>query len=250
MKFDIITIFPEAFESYFNTSILKRARLKKLVDIRVHDLRKFTHDKHKKVDDRPYGGGPGMVLKAEPIIKALESLLKPSISKSQFPYPAEPSGYRLISKQIRNSKSKKSKTAIILFSAAGKQFTQKMARDFSKKYHQIIMIAGHYEGVDTRILQVIGNWELEIMELSVGPYVLTGGEIPAMVVVDAISRHIKGVLGKEASLEEKRHGIGLPVYTRPEIFKWRAKQYKVPRILLSGNHKKIELWKKLKRLTK
>ncbi len=125
--FDIITIFPEAFESYLNASMIKRGRAKKLVDIRIHDLRKFTVGKHKKVDDRPYGGGPGMVLKIEPIVKAVSSILK-----------------------VKNKKAK-----IILFSAAGKQFNATMASDFAKKYDCIIMIAGHYEGVDERLARVL-----------------------------------------------------------------------------------------------
>lgn len=225
MEFDIITVFPHIFDSYFDESIFKRARAKKLVDIKIHDLRRFSQNKHKKVDDRPYGGGPGMVLKAEPIIRATERLLKPVISKSQF------SIFRR-------------RTKIILFSAGGKQFTQKMARDFAKKYDRIVMVAGHYEGIDERIIKVIENYKLKIENLSVGPYVLTGGELPAMVVVDAVSRHIPGVLGKAESLEEKRYGVGVPVYTRPEVFIWKGKKYAVPKVLLSGDHKKIEKWRK------
>lgn len=156
-----------------------------------------------------------MVIKLEPLIRAISSL---------------------------KLKSKNERVKIILFSAAGKIFNAKMARDFAKKYDRIIMISGHYEGVDARVIKVIRNWKLEIMELSIGPYVLTGGELPAMIVVDAVSRHIKGVLGKEESLEEKRHGIGLPVYTRPEIFEYKGKKYYVPKILLSGHHAKIESW--------
>jgi tRNA (guanine37-N1)-methyltransferase len=241
MRFDIITIFPHIFDSYFDQSMVKRAQLKKLVDIRVHDLREFTKDKHKKVDERPYGGGPGMVLQAEPILRAIESLVKPSISKSKF----------LISKQSPNSKSQ---TLIVLFSASGKQFDSNMAGNFAKKYEHIIFIAGRYEGIDARIVTAIRNSKFEIRNLSIGPYVLTGGEIPAMVVVDAVSRHIKGVLGKHESLEEKRHGIGVPMYTRPETFVWpppgwgkKGKKYKVPKILLSGDHKKVEEWRKKNR---
>lgn len=229
--FDILTIFPKAFESYFNTSMIKRARAKKLVNVRVHDLRRFTRDKHKKVDDRPYGGGPGMVLKIEPIVWAIGSILK---SKIKNP--------RSRTSSLRG----RQKSKIILFSASGKQFTQKMARDWSKKYDRIIMIAGHYEGVDERIKKVIENWKLKIENLSVGPYILTGGELPAMVVIDAVSRHIPGFLGKGESLEEKRYGVGVPVYTRPEVFKWKNKNYVVPKVLLSGNHQKIDDWRKEK----
>ena len=227
MRFDIITIFPRAFDSYLNESMIKRARAKKLAEIRIHDLRKFSRDRHKKVDDRPYGGGPGMVLKLEPLVRAISSL---------------------------KLKVKSEKLKIILFSAAGSQFNAKMARDFAKKYDRIIMIAGHYEGVDERIKKVVSDFGFRISDLSVGPYVLTGGELPAMVVLDAVSRHIPGVLGKEESLEEKRHGVGVPVYTRPEVFVWpppsqgkKGKKYAVPKVLLSGDHKKIEDWRRRKK---
>ena len=245
MKFDIITIFPHVFDSYLNESMIKRAKSKKLVDIKIHDLRSFSRDKHRKVDDRPYGGGPGMVLKAEPIVRAIQSLLKPSIFNFQFSIF-------------------KRRTKIVLFSASGKQFNAKTASDWAKKYERIIMIAGHYEGVDERIKKVIENCKLKIENLSIGPYVLTGGELPAMVVVDAVSRHIPGVLGKEESLEEKRYGVGVPVYTRPEVFEWPAfastsakatadkktsadkkgKKYAVPKVLLSGDYAKVKEWRK------
>lgn len=215
MRFDIITIFPKIFDSYLDESMIKRAKAKKLVDIKIHNLRDFSTDKHRKVDDRPFGGGPGMVLKIEPTAKALESTLK----------------------------TKKQKTKVILFSAGGKQFNSKMTAEWAKKYDQIVMIAGHYEGVDERVQKVIKNWKLKIENLSIGPYILTGGELPAMIVIDAVSRHLPGFLGKEESLEEKRHGVGVPVYTRPEIFKYKNKKYKVPQVLLSGDHKKIAAWR-------
>ncbi|KKU06041.1 MAG: tRNA (guanine-N(1)-)-methyltransferase [Parcubacteria group bacterium GW2011_GWA2_45_30] len=225
MRFDILTIFPHSFDSYLNESMIKHARAKKLVDIHIHDLRKFTRDKHKKVDDRPYGGGPGMVIKIEPIARAIDSILK-----------------------VKSQKSKvKSKVKIILFSATGKQFDAKMAREWAKKYDRIIMIAGHYEGVDERIFKVLQTTNYKLQAISIGPYVLTGGELPALVVVDAVSRHIPGFLGKAESLEEKRYGIGLPVYTRPETFIHKGKKYKVPKILLSGDHKKIDAWRNKKR---
>lgn len=165
-----------------------------------------------------------MVFKVEPLAKAIQSLLR---------------------SDKRQATSDK-KTKIILFSAAGKQFNAKMARDFAKKNDRIIMICGHYEGVDERVKLVVKSLGFKILELSVGPYVLTGGEIPAMVVLDAISRHIPGVLGKEESLEEKRHGVGVPVYTRPEVFVSGGKKYAVPKVLLSGDHKKIEEWRRKK----
>lgn len=216
MRFDIITIFPRIFDSYFNESMIKRAREKKLIDVKIHDLRKFSRDKHKKVDDKPYGGGPGMVIKLEPLVRAVSSL---------------------------KLKNKDEKVKIIFFSASGKQFNAKMAADWAEKYKRIIMIAGHYEGVDERVKKMIQGSIFKVQEVSVGPYVLTGGEIPAMIVIDAVSRHIPGVLGKAESLEEKRHGMGVPVYTRPETFIWKGKKYQVPKVLLSGNHRKIAVWR-------
>ncbi|MDP3729249.1 MAG: tRNA (guanosine(37)-N1)-methyltransferase TrmD [bacterium] len=216
MRFDIITIFPHIFDSYLNESMIKRAKAKKLVEIKIHDLRDYSNDKHKKVDDRPYGGGPGMVLKIGPLSGALESILK----------------------------TKNSKTKVILFSAGGKQFDSKMAADWAKKYDRLIMIAGHYEGVDERISKILKANSYNVEAVSVGPYVLTGGELPAMIVIDAVSRHIPGFLGKAESLEEKRYGVGVPVYTRPETFEYKGKKYKIPKVLLSGDHKKIEDWRK------
>lgn len=230
MNFNIITIFPEIFDSYLNESILKRAQKKKLIKVKIHNLRDFTKDKHKKVDDRPFGGGPGMVFKIEPIIKIISSILR--ISNFQFP----------ISKQIKNSKFKKTK--IILFTPSGKQFDNKIAADLAEKYDNLILICGRYEGIDERVKKVIRNLKLEISELSIGSYVLTGGELPAMILIDAVSRQISGVLGNQESIEEKRSGVGMSVYTRPEIFTYKGKKYAVPKVLLSGNHKKIEEWKR------
>ena len=198
IKFDIITIFPDIFTSYFKESIIKRAQEKHLIKINIHNLRDYTTDKHKTVDDKPYGGGPGMVLMIEPIYKAV--------------------------KKIKG----KSKAKVILFSAKGKKFDQKMAKRFSK-LDKLIMICGHYEGVDERIAKHIAD-----EEISIGDYILTGGEIPGMIVVDAVTRLIPGVLGKKESLEEIKGSY--PVYTRPEIFN----KLKVPKVLLSGNHKKIK----------
>ncbi|MCR4275386.1 MAG: tRNA (guanosine(37)-N1)-methyltransferase TrmD [Candidatus Wolfebacteria bacterium] len=213
MRFDIITIFPQIFDSYLNESILKRAQAKKLIDIKIHNLRDFTSNKHKKVDDKPFGGGPGMVLMAEPIIKAVKKAVK---SK---------------------------KTKVILFSAGGKQFDNKAARVLSK-YNQLVFVCGRYEGVDERVKKAVKDLGLGVEEISIGPYVLTGGELPAMVLIDAISRQIKDVLGKQESLEEKRLGVGVPGYTRPEAFIFRKKKYPTPKVLLSGNHQKIEEWRR------
>jgi len=204
--FHIITIFPEAIRFYFETSILKRGQKKKLLKIKFSNPRDYAADKHHKVDDKPFGGGPGMVMMTEPILKAVPKI----------------------------------KSKIILLSPAGKQFNQKMARDWAKKYKNIILISGHYEGIDERVAKI-----LKAEKISIGPYILTGGELAAAIIVDAVSRHIPGVLGKEESLEEKR-GIGIPVYTRPEVFTWKGKKYRVPKVLLSGHHKKIAAWRESK----
>lgn len=214
MIFSVITIFPESFESYLASSILKRAQKRGLIKINFYNPRNFVTDRHKTVDDRPFGGGAGMVMKAEPILKAI--------------YAAR----HRMSGMPNSSK-------VALLSAQGKPFDQKMARNWAKKYKNIILISGRYEGVDERVKKI-----LKAEEVSAGPYVLTGGELPAMVVIDAVSRHIKGVLGKAESLEEK-HG-SYPVYTRPETIKWRGKNYRVPKVLLSGDHKKIAAYRKLK----
>lgn len=217
-RFDIITLFPPMISGYLDESIIKRGREKKLLDIRIHDLRQFVRDKHHKVDDRPYGGGPGMVIRADVLIRAIMSL---------------------------RIKQGDKKTKIILFSAAGKQFTSTHAAAWAKKYNRVVMIAGRYEGVDERTKKIIKDMTgITVEEISVGPYVLTGGELPAMIVVDAVSRHIPGVLGKEKSLEEKRFGVGVPMYTRPEIIEIKGKKYRVPKELLSGNHAMIEAWRK------
>jgi tRNA (guanine37-N1)-methyltransferase len=224
IQFDIITIFPKIFsardgsalggDSYFSQSIIGRAVKNKLIKINVHDLRKWTTDKRKTVDDKQYGGGPGMVMKVEPLAKALRAM------------------------------KKSRKTKVILFSASGKQFNNAAAAGLAKKYNRLILICGHYEGVDERIKKIIKDLGFEFSEISIGPYVLTGGELPAMVLVDAVARQIPGVIGKTESLEENRLGIGVPVYTRPEIFKLKGKKYVVPKVLLSGDHKKISEWRK------
>ncbi len=239
MRFDFLTIFPHIFDSYLQESMIKRALKKRLISVRVHDLRRWGQGPHKKVDDRPYGGGPGMILKIEPIIKALGSIFK-TISNFQFP----------ISKQIQNSKLKiQNRVKIVLLSPAGKQFTAKLASSWAKKYDQIIFICGRYEGVDVRLAHVLlqtTNYKLQAV--SAGPYVLSGGELPALTIMEAMARHIPGFLGKEESLEERRLGVGVPMYTRPEIFKYKLdrgkeKVIKVPKVLLSGDHGRVLNWR-------
>ncbi len=212
MTFHIITIFPDILRSYVDESILARAQKKKLINIKVYNPRDFTKDKHRSVDDKPYGGGPGMVMQAEPILKA-----------------------------VAKARGRKKNVKVIMFSPGGKQFTNKYAENLSKKYKDIILIAGRYEGIDSRVKKA-----LRAEEVSIGPYVLTGGEVPAMVVVDAISRQIPGVLGHAESLEEKRVASS-EMYTRPETIKYKGKNYKVPKVLLSGDHKKIEEWREVRK---
>jgi len=206
MRFDLITIFPEIFNSYLNESILKRAQKAKKMSFQAHDLREYTDDKHRTVDDRPYGGGVGMVMKVEPIYKALKAL------------------------------PKKGKRLVLLMSAKGKTFTQADAKRLSK-YDQVVIICPRYEGVDERVLEYIDE------EVSIGNYVLTGGELPAMIIVDAITRLLPGVLGKdESSVDESHSDVGVleyPQYTRPEIHNKKS----VPKELLSGNHKDIASWR-------
>ncbi|MBI1888486.1 MAG: tRNA (guanosine(37)-N1)-methyltransferase TrmD [Candidatus Spechtbacteria bacterium] len=232
ITFDILTIFPEMFSCYFDSSMLGRAQKKKLIKIRVHNLRDFTKDKHKITDDLAYGGISGMVMKVEPIYRAVQKLkIKGGLT------------------------ALRKKSRVILLSAKGKVLTQEKVRRFAK-YDQIILIAGHYKGVDERVAKHIAD-----EELSVGEYVITGGEVPAMIVVDAVSRMIKGVIGDEASKEGESFSIlgrsGRPrervkhehgVYTRPAVFSpKKGVRWEVPEVLLSGHHAKIEEWREAQR---
>jgi len=249
MRFDIITIFPGFFTSFKNEALIARAQKKpaqgrsasggKLILINVHNLRDWTTDNHKTVDDRPYGGGAGMVLKVEPIIKAVEA-----ISSRLY----------VIGKNKKNLKLKtySLKQKVILFSAKGKKFDQAMARKWAK-LDQLIMICGRYEGVDERVAKYIAD-----EEISIGDYVLFGGEVPAMVVMEAVSRLIPGVVAKSESVANESFSsnnlifkIGNlklsrehPHYTRPEEIKIAGKNRQVPKVLLSGDHKKVEEWRK------
>ena len=214
MKIDILTLFPEMFRGPFDESIIKRAVEKGLVEIDIHDLRKWATDKHGTVDDRPYGGGTGMIIKIDVVDRAIEELK--------------------VKDEKRKTTTKNSK--IILLTPQGKVFNQGIAKEFSKLDY-VILIAGHYEGFDDRIRNLVDE------EISIGDYVLTGGEIAAMVVVDSVVRLVPGVVGKEASLAEESFNQNLleyPQYTRPEEFKGQ----KVPEVLLSGNHAEIAKWRR------
>ncbi|MBI2123985.1 MAG: tRNA (guanosine(37)-N1)-methyltransferase TrmD [Candidatus Wildermuthbacteria bacterium] len=229
IQFDVITIFPELVKAFSQESLLKKAQEKKLLKIGIHNLRDWAKDPHRKVDDKPFGGGLGMVFKVEPLYRAVQSI---------------------------KGKNKKLKTKVILFTPRGKKFTQQKAEELTKN-KRLIFLCGRYEGIDERVAKHIAN-----EELSIGDYVLMGGEVPAMAVIETMARLIPGVVGKPSFLKERRLGakygqrqgfLEYPQYTRPEIFEARlrsadgrtsARQWKVPKVLLSGNHKKIEEWKR------
>ena len=242
IKFDVVTIFPEMFSSYINESLIARAQKKKLIKINLHHLRKWTDDNHQTVDDRPFGGGLGMVLKIQPIYEAVE-FLKSEIrnQKSEIPMASHRGSSTAVGTNSKSQKIK-SRTKIILFTPRGEKFNQKMALKLSK-LDQIIFICGRYEGVDERVAEKIAD-----MEVSIGDYDLMGGELPAMIAIETISRLIPGVLGKEALLKERVTKSGGFIegkqYTRPEVFEpQKGKKWKVPSVLISGDHKKIEEWK-------
>ena len=245
MRFDIVTIFPGFFAGIFEHGIVRRAQAEELVTVAMHDLRTFTHDRHRTVDDRPFGGGEGMVLKAEPLAEALESLgLEP---KAAEPAPG----------------ARDAGTQVILLSAQGRRFTQAIARELSAA-ERVVLICGRYEGVDERVNQLYCD-----MVLSIGDYVLSGGELAAAVVLDAVMRLIPGVLGNEASSEfesfgvadaeistdeegvpRSQHGAGglldYPHYTRPAEFGG----VRVPEVLMNGDHQQIRRWRRQQQLRK
>lgn len=214
IRFDILTLFPEMFSSPFDSSLLKKAQEKGLVEIAVHNIRDYAEDKHRMTDDYPYGGGNGMVMKVEPIVRALEN--------------AVPEGNEAI---------------VVLLSPQGEVFNQGLAEDLAKN-DRIVLICGHYEGVDERVRAHLAD-----REISIGDYVLTGGELPAMVVVDAVSRLVSGVLGNQASAAGDSFSTGLleyPQYTRPADYRG----WKVPEVLLSGHHREIDVWRRREALRK
>lgn len=214
MRFDIISLFPEGLEAYLDTSILKRAQKDNLVEIYTHQLRDFALDKHKTVDDTPYGGGAGMVLKVEPLVTCLESILE----QSAIP---------------------RAETRVIVTSAKGSVYNQKMAQELRTRYQRIILICGRYEGIDERFIEHFCD-----EEVSIGNYVLTGGELASLVIVDSVSRLLPGVLGNETSALVESHTtegvLEYPQYTKPEEFR----DYRVPEVLISGHHKNIEDWRR------
>lgn len=213
MHFHIVTLFPKSFDSYIHDSIIGRAIKDKKIKISFYNPRDFTKDKHKRVDQKPYGGGPGMVMEPVATVKAVKKAI-----------------------------GRKKNVKVVFFATDGKQFSNTLAKNFSKKYKHIIMICGRYEGIDARVQKIF-----KAEKISIGDYVLTGGELPAMVLLDVVSRQIEGVLGNFDSIEENRI-TSSEVYTRPEAFTFEGKTYKVPKVLLSGHHKNIEKWKRGKRV--
>ena len=206
-------MFPNSFDSYLNESILARAIKDKKISVKFYNPRDFSDNKFKHIDQKPYSGGPGMVIQALPVVKAIE-------------------------KAISNIKrKKKARVKIIFFSPNGKEFTTEYAKNTAKKFTDTILICGRYEGIDARVKKIF-----KTEKISIGAFVLTGGELPAMILIDCISRQIEGVLGNFNSLEESRIASS-EVYTRPEILEYKGKKYRVPKILLSGHSKKIEEWK-------
>lgn len=215
MKCDVLTLFPDIINAYLKESILKRAQEKKLLEVKIYNIRDFVSDKHKSVDDYPFGGGAGMVIKPEPFFKAIDFIKK-------------------------DNKERR----IILLSPQGKTFNQSLAKEFSKEKRRLVFICGRYEGIDERV-----SISLIDEEISIGDYVMTGGELAALVIIDASARLIRGALGDERSVEEESFSWGLldyPHYTRPREFQGLS----VPDILLSGNHKEIWRWRRKEALRK
>jgi tRNA (guanine37-N1)-methyltransferase len=224
MLFEVFTLLPEVFPSYIDTSIIKRARERGLITVRVHNIRDYTHDKHHTTDDTPYGGGGGMVMKPDPVFEAVETVLG---LNAPFDYSLEE----------REASAQDVKIPIILLTPQGRVFNQSIAEELSQHKH-IVLICGRYEGIDERIRE-----HLVTDEISIGDYVLTGGELPALMLIDAISRLLPDVLGDPTGAQDDSHSMGLleyPHYTRPPEFRG----WKIPEVLLSGAHVKIDKWRR------
>ncbi len=223
MQFEVFTLLPEVFPPYLKSSILKRAAQRGLIDVRIHNIRDYTHDKHNTTDDTPYGGGGGMVMKPEPVFEAVKSVLGLA--------PLPPSG------TMQTQPKPASNIPIILLTPQGRVFDQRVAEELSG-HERIALLCGRYEGVDERIRE-----HLVTDEISIGDYVITGGELPALMIIDAISRLLPGVLGDPTGAEDNSHSMGLleyPHYTKPSEYRG----WKVPDILLSGAHAKIDKWRR------
>lgn len=224
MQFHLITLFPEVCQTYLEAGVLGRAQKTdkgkgakvrgKKIEVSYYNPREYTTDKHRKVDERPYGGGPGMVMLVEPIVRAWE---------------------KAVGRKTKSLKEGKVKTLIM--SPRGVTFTQDLAKQYAKDYEHLVLISGRYEGIDDRVRQI-----LKAEEVSVGDYILTGGELPALTIIDATSRQIPGVLGTFESLEDERPTKG-EVYTRPEVYAHKKKDFVVPKVLVEGNHKEIDKYR-------
>jgi len=228
MKFHLVTLFPEACYTYLSASIIGRARKDKKISIQYQNPRDFVagpEGSYKKVDDKPYGGGPGMVMSAMPVIHAVQKAL----------------GRKGLQKSARGLRKSTHGSVIIWFSPSAKQFTNKEADALIKKYTNVVLVCGRYEGIDERARKILKTLA-PIKELAVGEAVYTGGEVPALAIVDAITRRIPGVLGKDASVEERRIASSA-VYTRPETILFKDKKYKVPKVLQTGHHANIDKWR-------
>lgn len=220
MNFHVVTLFPEVCKAYTDASVLGRAQKTdkgkgakvrgKKIEVKYYNPRDFTKNKHKKTDDRPYGGGPGMVMTAEPILRAVDKAV---------------------------GRKNKKEVKVLIMSPRGKMFDRAMAKKFAKQYNHLVLISGRYEGIDARVKKA-----LNAEEVSIGDYTLTGGELPALSIIDAVSREVPGVLGTYESLEDQRTTSG-ELYTRPEELLYKEKSLKVPKVLISGNHKEIEGWR-------
>ncbi|OGG78121.1 hypothetical protein A3A36_01135 [Candidatus Kaiserbacteria bacterium RIFCSPLOWO2_01_FULL_52_12b] len=221
MKFHLITLFEEACDAYLSASIIGRARKEKKISVHYQNPRDFVDNRWGKVDERPYGGGPGMVMSAMPVVRAVQQALR-------IP---------------RSSRRGKKRTVIIWFSPSGKQFTNKDA-DALAKYSDVVLVCGRYEGIDERAKKILKT-VATVKEFAVGEAVYTGGEVPALAIIDAITRRLPGVLGKDASIEERRIASSA-VYTRPETILYKGKKYKVPAVLKTGHHSNIDKWRKNK----
>lgn len=211
MHFHIITLFPEAFSSYLHESILKRAITQKKVTVSFYNPKDFEPNKKKRIDDRPYGGGPGMVLRPEPVLRAIEKAI---------------------------GKKRRDTVEVVWFEPHAQEFSNTIADEYIAQKKHLVLVCGRYEGIDARVKEITNA-----TPMSIGPYTLTGGELPAMVVIDAVSRRVKGVLGDECSVEERRVA-GRDVYTRPETLVWKKKNHSVPEVLKTGHHAKINEWKR------
>jgi tRNA (guanine37-N1)-methyltransferase len=211
MHFHIITLFPEAFSGYLHESILKRAITQKKVTVSFYNPKDFEPNKKKRIDDRPYGGGPGMVLRPEPVLRAIEKAI---------------------------GKKRRDTVEIVWFEPHAQEFSNTIADEYIAHKKHLVLVCGRYEGIDARVKEI-----MNATPMSIGPYTLTGGELPAMVVIDAVSRRIKGVLGDACSVEERRVAAR-DVYTRPETLVWKKKHHSVPGVLKTGHHAKIDEWKR------